>query len=162
MRRDLFMGKLSPQKFSQRLQDLNKYVDYIPIERTNMTDKTQKAYGNSFPDDEIRSIMVRAIPHEFTVNLLALGKEPCRFKDLKDQLNMYHQQWQADQKKQIIAKMSGKMPGKSNNGKRKIMKETIMISMMVAVAVARSIVAEEDAEEAEEVAAEESATIVII
>jgi hypothetical protein len=35
MRRDLFMGKLSPEKFSQRLQDLNKYLDYIPIEKNN-------------------------------------------------------------------------------------------------------------------------------
>jgi hypothetical protein len=51
------------------------------------------------------------------VNLLALGKEPWRFKDLEDQLNMYHQQWQADKQKQIIAKMAGKMPGKTNVGK---------------------------------------------
>jgi hypothetical protein len=57
MRRDLFMGKLNPEKFSQRLQDLNKYFDYIPIERTTMTDKTKKAYGKSLKDDEIRSIM---------------------------------------------------------------------------------------------------------
>jgi hypothetical protein len=27
MRRDLFMGKINPEKFSQRLQDLNKYLD---------------------------------------------------------------------------------------------------------------------------------------
>jgi hypothetical protein len=53
------------------------------------------------------------------VNLLALGKEPWRFKDLEDQLNMYLQQWQADQQKQIIEKMAGKMPGKSNDGKIK-------------------------------------------
>jgi hypothetical protein len=33
MRRDIFMGKLNPEKFSQRLQDLNKYLDYIPIEK---------------------------------------------------------------------------------------------------------------------------------
>jgi hypothetical protein len=46
------------------------------------------------------------------VNLLELGKEPWRFKDLDDQLNMYRQQWQEDQKKRIIAKMAGKMPGK--------------------------------------------------
>jgi hypothetical protein len=32
---------------------------------------------------------------------------------------MYRQQWQADQHKQIIEKMAGKMPGKSNYGKRK-------------------------------------------
>jgi hypothetical protein len=32
---------------------------------------------------------------------------------------MYHQQWQADQQKQIIAKMAGKGPSKSNEGKRK-------------------------------------------
>jgi hypothetical protein len=33
---------------------------------------------------------------------------------------MYRQQWQADQQTQIIAKMAGKMPGKKNEGKRKI------------------------------------------
>jgi hypothetical protein len=32
---------------------------------------------------------------------------------------MYRQQWQADQQKQIIAKMAGKMPGKTNEGERK-------------------------------------------
>jgi hypothetical protein len=44
MRRDLFMGKLNPEKFSQRLKDLNKYLDYIPIDRTTLTDKTKKSY----------------------------------------------------------------------------------------------------------------------
>jgi hypothetical protein len=57
MRRDLFMGKLNPEKFSQRLQDLNRYLDYIPIEKTNEKDKIIKAYGKSLPEDEIRSIM---------------------------------------------------------------------------------------------------------
>jgi hypothetical protein len=61
MRRDLFMGKLNPEKISQRLQDLNKYLYYIPVERTTLTDKTKKAYGKSFPEDERRSIMGRAI-----------------------------------------------------------------------------------------------------
>jgi hypothetical protein len=32
-RRELFMGKLNPKKFSQRLEELNKYLDYIPIEK---------------------------------------------------------------------------------------------------------------------------------
>jgi hypothetical protein len=54
------------------------------------------------------------------VNLLALGKKPWILKDLEDQLNMCRQQWQADQQKQIIAKMAGKMPGKTNEGKIKI------------------------------------------
>jgi hypothetical protein len=103
------MGKLNPKKCSQRLQDLN--LDYIPIERTTLSDKTIKAYGKSLLEDEIRSIVERAIPPEWTVNSLALGKEPWRFKDLEDHMNMYHQQWQADQQKQIIAKMAGKMPG---------------------------------------------------
>jgi hypothetical protein len=34
MRRDIFMGKLNPEKFSQTLQDLNKYLDHIPVEKT--------------------------------------------------------------------------------------------------------------------------------
>jgi hypothetical protein len=57
MRRDLFMVKLNPGKFSQRLQDLNKYLDYIPIEITSASYKIFKAYGKSLPEDEIRSIM---------------------------------------------------------------------------------------------------------
>jgi hypothetical protein len=28
---DLFMGRLNPEKFSQRLQDLNRYLDFITI-----------------------------------------------------------------------------------------------------------------------------------
>jgi hypothetical protein len=95
MRKDLFMGKLNPEKFSQRLQDLKKYLDYIPIEKTSDSNKVTKAYGKSLPEDKIRSIMGRAIPPEWTVSLLALGKEPWIFKDLEDQLNMYRQQWQA-------------------------------------------------------------------
>jgi hypothetical protein len=74
MRRDLFMEKLNPEKFSQRLQELNRYLDFIPIEKTSDKDKIIKAYGKSLPEDEIRSIMGRAIPPEWTVNLLALGK----------------------------------------------------------------------------------------
>jgi hypothetical protein len=57
MRRYLSMEKINPEKFSQRLKDLNKYLDYIPIERTTLLDKTIKAYGKSLPEDEIRSIM---------------------------------------------------------------------------------------------------------
>jgi hypothetical protein len=117
MRSDLLMRKLNPEKFSQILQDLNRYLDYIPIEKTSEKDKIIKAYGKSLAEDEIRSIMGRAIPPEWTVNLLALGKERGRFKDLEDQLNIYRQQWQADQQKQSIAKMAGKMPGKKNEGK---------------------------------------------
>jgi hypothetical protein len=94
MRRDLFMGKLKPEKFSQRLHDLNRYLDFIPIEKTSDNLKITKAYGNSLQKDEIRSIMGREIPPEWTVSLLALGQEPWRFKDLDDQLNMYRQQWQ--------------------------------------------------------------------
>jgi hypothetical protein len=58
------MEILNPEKFSQRLQDLNKYLDYIPIERKTLLDKTLKAYGKSLSEDEIRSIMGGAIPPE--------------------------------------------------------------------------------------------------
>jgi hypothetical protein len=64
------------------MQDLNKYLDYIPIERTTMAYKTQKTYGKSLQDDEIRSIMGRATPPESTVKLLALHKDPWWFKYL--------------------------------------------------------------------------------
>jgi hypothetical protein len=53
------------------------------------------------------------------VKLLALGKDHWWFKDLEEQLNMYCQMWQSDQQKQIIADLSVKMSGKSNDRKRK-------------------------------------------
>jgi hypothetical protein len=77
------------------------------------------AYGKSFPDHEIRPIMGRAIPPEWTVNLLSMGEEPWKFKDLDDQLSTYRQQWQADQQQQIILKMAGKPPIRLSEGKRK-------------------------------------------
>jgi hypothetical protein len=77
------------------------------------------AYGQSFPDDEIRSIMGRAIPPEWTVNLLSMGKEPWKFRDLDDQLNTYRQQCQDDQQKKNMLNMTGKSPGRSSEGKRK-------------------------------------------
>jgi hypothetical protein len=113
------MGKLNPEKFSQRLQDLNRYLDFIPIVKTGDHHKITKAYGKSLSYDRIRSIMGRAIPPEWTANLLALGKEPWRFKYLEEPLNMYCQHWQADQQKHIIAQIAGKMPSKSNDGKGK-------------------------------------------
>jgi hypothetical protein len=57
MRRDILMGKLNPEKFSQRLQDINRYFDFIPIEKTRDNNKITKVCGKSFPEDEIRSIM---------------------------------------------------------------------------------------------------------
>jgi hypothetical protein len=64
MRRDLFIVKLYPEKFSQRLQHLNRYLDDIPIEKTSEKDKIVMAYGKSLPEDESRSIMGRSIPSE--------------------------------------------------------------------------------------------------
>jgi hypothetical protein len=61
---------------------------------------------------------------------------------------MYCQQWQADQQKQIIAKMAGKCPSKSNDGKEKVMIEIITIPMENAVVLAKAILAAEDVEEA--------------
>jgi hypothetical protein len=57
--------------------------------------------------------------------------------------------------------MSGKIQGRSNDGKIKNNERNHMIPMVVAVAVARAIMAAEDAD-AEEVEVEEAATIVSI
>jgi hypothetical protein len=85
------MGRLNPEKFSKILQDLNRYLDYIPIEKTSDINNTTKSYGKSLPEDELRSIMGRVIPPEWTVNLLSLGKELLKFRDLEDKINVYRQ-----------------------------------------------------------------------
>jgi hypothetical protein len=116
MGKDLFMGKLNPEKFSQILEEMNKYLDYIPVEKSN---PKRMAYVQSLSYYEIRAIVGRAIPLEWTVNMLSMGKEPWKFKDLDDQLNNNRQQWQADQQKQIILKIAGNSPGRPSEGKRK-------------------------------------------
>jgi hypothetical protein len=108
-RRDLFMGNLNPEKFSQRLEEMKKYLGYIAIEKSN---PKRMAHGQAFPDDEIRSIMGRSIPLEWTVNLLSMGKEPWKFKDVDDQLSTYCQQWQADQQKTDYVEDGRKVPRK--------------------------------------------------
>jgi hypothetical protein len=90
---------------------MNNYLDYIPIEKSN---PKRMVYGEELPDDEIRSIMGRAIQPEWTVNLFAMDREPWKFKDLNDQLGSYRHQWQFDQQKHIILKMVGKYPGRSS------------------------------------------------
>jgi hypothetical protein len=40
MRRDPFMGKLNPEKFSRRLHEINKYVDVIPMGKIQKMKKT--------------------------------------------------------------------------------------------------------------------------
>jgi hypothetical protein len=87
--------------------------------------------------------------------LLSLGKEPWKFRDLDDQLNVYRQQWQADQQKQIIAQM-GQM-----TGKEKVVIRIITISMAVAVIIAMETLLAEDVEEAAEVAAGEEKIVSI-
>jgi hypothetical protein len=49
-------------------------LDFIPIEKTSDSIKTTKAYGKSLPEDEIISIMGRAIPPEWTVDYCHLEK----------------------------------------------------------------------------------------
>jgi hypothetical protein len=89
------------------------------LKKTSDSNKVTKGYGKSLPEDELRSIMGRAIPPEWTFNLLSLGKDPWKLRDLDYQLNVHRQQWQADQQKQIIALMAGTHPNKSNDGERK-------------------------------------------
>jgi hypothetical protein len=51
--------------------------------------------------------------------LIGTWKRTLEIQIFEHQLNMYRQQWQADQQKHIIAKIAGKMTGKTNEGKRK-------------------------------------------
>jgi hypothetical protein len=93
-------------------------------------------------------------------NCWHLAKSLWKFKDLNDQLAAYRQQWQSDQQKQTMLKMTSRLPYKPGDGKQKIMKKKITTLMVVAstdastdaLADARGImdaeVADEDAEAA--------------
>jgi hypothetical protein len=124
-------------------------LDLVPIEKTSDSLKITKAYEKSLPEDEIRSIMGRAIPPKWTVNLLEIQKEPWRFKYLEDKLNVYRQQWQADQQNKIIAQMAGKNQTKE---KEKTVIEIITIPTEGVIVLAMAITIAEDAADMEEAA----------
>jgi hypothetical protein len=152
MKRDIFMEELNPENFSQILQDLSRYLDFIPIEKTSDNQKITKAYGKSLPEDEIRSIVGRVIPPEWTVNLLALGNEPRRFKNLEDQLNMYRWQWKVDQQNQSLLRCMERFQTSPMMEKEKIVIEIITTPTAGAVVLAKAILATEDTEDVEEAA----------
>jgi Pyruvate/2-oxoacid:ferredoxin oxidoreductase gamma subunit len=80
---------------------------------------------------------------------------------ISKKLNMYHQQWQSDQQKQIIANMADKCQISQTTVKEKTVREILTITIVVAAAVTRATMMEEDAdamEEAEEAAVEEAIT----
>jgi hypothetical protein len=108
--------------------------------------------------------MGHAILPEWTVNMLYLGKEPWKFRDLDDQLNVYRQQWQADQKKQIILpKWLANIKTSRMTEREKEVIRIITISMAVAVVIAMETLLAEDAKDVEEAAAvAEEETIVSI
>jgi hypothetical protein len=153
MRRDLFMGKLNPEKFSQRLQDLNRYLDFIPIENTSDSLKVTKAYGKSLPEDEIISIMGRGIPPEWTVNMLSLGKEPWKFRDLDDHLNVYRHSVRRISKRKSLPKWLASIHTSQIMERGKIVIRIITIPMADAVVIAMETLLAEDAEGVEEAAA---------
>jgi hypothetical protein len=130
---------------------MNRYLDFIPMEKNTGKDKTPitKAYGKVLPDDEIRSVMGRAVPWEWTVNLLALGKEPWKFRDLNDQLDNYRQQWKYNEQKQIMIKMTGKLPAIQAMASANIMSAVITTVVAVVTMDAKEIMDAEVADKAE-------------
>jgi hypothetical protein len=117
-------------------------------------------YGQALPDDEIRSIMGRAIPQEWTVNLLVMDKEPWKFKDVDDQLSTYHQQWQSDLKK--CQRWRGSPPEDQAKVDAKIMSEAPTTKMVAPAAAATKILDEEIADEDKDAEATEEIIMTII
>jgi hypothetical protein len=97
--------------------------------------------------------------------LTGTWQEPWKFKDLNDQMATYRQLWQSDQQNMIMIKIAGKVPGKSRNGKRKIMSATITTMMVVTVADTKEImdvkVADENTGDAADKADEITTTMFI-
>jgi hypothetical protein len=120
-------------------------LDFIPIEKTSDSLKITKASGKALPEDEIRSIMGRAIPPEWTSNLLSLGKEPWKFRDLDDQLN-----------RKLLPKWLANIETSRMTEREKVVIIIITISMAVAVVIAMKTLLAEDVEEAAAVAEEET------
>jgi hypothetical protein len=152
MRRDLFMGKLNPEKFSQKLQDLNRYLDFIPIEKTSDSLKITKAYGKSLPEDEIRSIMGRAIPLNGQSICWHLGKNLGGSKILRISSMCIASSGSQINKRKSLLKWLEIIHTSQTTINRKIVIEIITIPTAGAVVLATAITIAEDAADVEEAA----------
>ena len=112
MRKSLFMGSMDPEDFLERLNELNEYLGYFPVEGN------RTKYAKPLKMDEILDILDGAKRFDWHLTLLAQGRDPESFDTVEDAMQCYRQLYQADQTLHKLQKVS-KKSNKSNKKKRK-------------------------------------------
>ena len=114
MRNSIYMGDMDPEDFLERLEELNKFLCYFPVDKG---DGRQK-YAKPFKQDELLEILDHAKKFEWHLTMLAQGKDPESFETVEEAMQYYRQLHQADQTFSKLKNHTTK-GGKSGKKKRK-------------------------------------------
>ena len=110
LRNNLFMGKMDPEKFAHRLEKINTFLPYFPVE-----DATAAAPANTntvLPQDELVDIMDYAKSIEWHITMLSQGKKPHTFADLREATVYYKQLYDAQ-------KLQNRLDSANSNSRNK-------------------------------------------
>ena len=113
MRNSIYMGDMDPEDFLERLEEMNKFLCYFPVDKGNDRHK----YAKPFKEEELLEIRNHAKKFEWHLTMLAQGKDPESFETVEEAMQYYRQLHQADQ---TFSKLKNNTQvGKSGKKKRK-------------------------------------------
>ncbi|CAB9515692.1 hypothetical protein SEMRO_732_G194380.1 [Seminavis robusta] len=121
MRNNLFMGNMDPEKFADRLEKLNDYLKYFPIDKVEMEHPPNK----KLDWDELVDIMDYSTPRRWHPLMLSQGKQPHLFRSFSEAVTYYQRLYKSNQLSRKLAEAGrfigggGGHSGGGSSGKRR-------------------------------------------
>ena len=112
LRNNLSIGNMDPEMWAQRLEKINRYLQYFPVETVTADNPRNKPLA----EDELVDIMDNAKKVEWHAIMLQQGRKPHSFRTLNEAVAYYKRLYEADKFNDRIGN-HGK--GKAKGEKRK-------------------------------------------
>ncbi|CAB9499949.1 unknown protein [Seminavis robusta] len=112
MRNNLFMGNMDPEKFADRLEKLNDYLKYFPIDKVEMEHPPNK----KLDWDELVDIMDYSTPRRWHPLMPSQGKQPHLFKSFNEAVTYYQRLYKADLLSRKLSEANGFNGGNNGGG----------------------------------------------
>ena len=120
LRNNLYMGDMDPDKFAARLEKINSYLPFFPVEEPEYDEenggeqKEPLGSNHPLPWDELVDIMDYAKSIEWHILMLSQGKKPHTFSSLKEATTYYKQLYESSKLQQRWEEANNKANGKGD------------------------------------------------
>ena len=115
LRKSVLMGNMFPSDFADRLEEINDYLKYFPVEAVN----TVNDIPTPFDQEELIDIMDRAKNPEWQLIALRNGQKPTTLQTMEAAKLYYNQLASADQVEQQLQASHQRSRGNGNSKRRR-------------------------------------------